>query len=144
MGKSPDVAAEGVDRGKVYYCTPVPPRAKRSRKEADASSSGRPWWVPERDMGSRPDAAATEKRIVCTAYRKLNEWVGRWGADAGDSAIRRGDTRFAENQHAPIREIAANLRGVSAATVGKYWGEMQGNQGVLTSEKARGPAGKKR
>ena len=83
---------EGVALGKVSYCTPAPPRANRSRTAADAASSGRPRWGPERDMGSSPDATAAEKMIVCKVYRKPNEWVARRSADAGDSPIRRNDT----------------------------------------------------
>ena len=93
-------------------------------------------------MGSRADATATEKRIFCKVRRKLGEWVGRWSADSGDAPVRRNDTWFAENQRWSIRDIAANLCGLSSATLGKCWEGMQDNQGVLTAANVHGPAKK--
>ena len=133
------VEEEDVALGKLAYCTPAPSRAKRGRQEAGLAADERPWWAPERDNGTRTDATATEKRLVCKVYQKLNEWVGRWGAEDADAPLRRNDTWFAENKNGPIRNIASQLLGLSSATVGKYWKEMQENSGILSAAKPRGP-----
>ena len=93
-------------------------------------------------MGTRTDATANEKRLVCKVYQKLNERVGMWGAEDADAPLRRNDTWFAENKNGPIRNIAAQLRGLSSSTVGKYWKDIQENRGILSAANPRGPQGK--
>ena len=129
------VEEEDVAFGKLAYCAPAPSRAKRGRPGADLAADERPWWAPERDMGTRTDATATEKRLVCKVYPKLNEWVGRWGAEdadaplrrndswvaeESDAPLRRNDTWCSETENGPIRNIASQLLGLSTAAVGKY------------------------
>ena len=119
--------------GKLARCVPAPSRAKSGGEDAELAADERPLWAPGRDMGTRTDATATEKRLVCKVYQKLNEWVGRWGEEDSDAPLRRGDTWSAENKNGPIRNIAAQLLGLSFATVGKYWKEMQENDGILAA-----------
>ena len=75
-------------------------------------------------MGSWADAAATEKRIVRNVFPILNERVGRWGAAPVDAPLRRKYTWISRKKKGHIRNIAAQLRGVSSATV---WGVLAGN-----------------
>ena len=128
--------------GELAYCAPAPSRAKRGRQDADLAADERPWWAPERDMGTRADATATEKRLARKVYQKLNEWVGRWGAEDSDAPSRRNDTWLAENKNGPIRNIAAQLLGLSSATVGKYWKEMQETMEFSPPQSPAAPRGK--
>ena len=98
----------------------------------------RPWRPPGRDTGTRTDATATEKRLLCKVYQKLNERFGRWGAEESDAPSRRNDTWFAENGNGPIRNIAAQLLGLFPATVGGIGGDA-GNDGILAAATPRGP-----
>ena len=85
-------------------------------------------------MGTRADATATEKRLLCKVYQKLNERVRRWGEEASDAPLRRIDTWFAETEKGPIRNIASHLLGLSSATVGEYRKAMRENDGILAAE----------
>ena len=87
-------------------------------------------------MGGRAASTSTEKRLVWKVYQEQNEWVGRWSADPGAAPIRRNDTWFAGNKNGQVRNIAAQLFGISAATVRAYWQEMPDNEGVLTAANA--------
>ena len=129
----------GVAVGRSAYCAPASSRAKSGEKEAGFPADERPWWAPGRDMGTRTDATATEKRISRKVCQKLNDWVGMWGAEDADAPLRRNDSWFAENKNGPIRNIAAQLLGLSSATVGKYWKEMQENSGILAAAQPSGP-----
>ena len=142
MDAWPDVTGEDVAAGKVAFFTPAPPSGKRRRASTEGESMSRPWWADERDPKSRLDATATEKRIFCKVYQKHNEWLGRWATDDDTIPIRGNEDWFMENQSSPIRNIAAQLCGISHKTLGKYWGEMQAIGGALTSARPRGP-GKK-
>ena len=115
----------GVAAGKVAFWAPAPPSGKRRRASTEGESMSRPWRADERDPKSRLDATATEKRISCKVCQKLNEWLGMWAADDDTIHIRRNENWLMENQSSPIRNIAAQLFGISHKTLGKYWGEMQ-------------------
>ena len=142
MDAFPAVTEEDVATGMVAFCTPAPSAAKRMLSLGAGSEEPRPFWSQSRVEKSRIDATAPEKRLVCKVYQKLGEWIGRWGADPSDAPIARNEEWFGKNRNSPIREIAAQLLGLSSSTVGNYWKEMQGGRGVLTSAKPRGPAKK--
>ena len=65
------------------------------------------------------------------------------GVEMGDKPVRRREGWFRENSNSPPREISAQLLGIPTSTVGRYWGEMRGNSGVLASPRARGPPQKR-
>ena len=58
--------AEGAPFRAAAYCAPAPSRAKRGRQEANLAAAERPWRAPGRDVGTRADAAATEKKLRVT------------------------------------------------------------------------------
>ena len=62
----------------------------------------------------------------------------------GDAAwpLCRNEQWIQENANSPIREIAAQLCGLSSSTVGRYWEGAQEVGGALCSAKARGPVKK--
>ena len=67
--------------------------------------------------------------------------MGRGKGGDAEWPLRRNEQWFQENANSPIREIAAQLCGVSSSAVGRYWKEAQ-EGGVLCSAKARGPVKK--
>ena len=140
MDAFPSVTEEDVAMGMVSFCTPVPSRAKRRLSVGAGSEEPRPFWSQSRVEKSRIDATAHEKRLVCKVYQKLNEWLGRWKGGPCDAPVARNEEWFANNRCGPIREIAAQLLGLSSSTVGNYWEEMQDSKGALTSANPRGPA----
>ena len=93
-------------------------------------------------MGARTDSA--EKRLARKVYQKLSERVGRWNAEDADATLGMGDTWIAGNKHGPIRNIASHLFGLLSATVGKYWKELEENDGIHAAEKTIGPTGNRR
>ena len=142
MAEFPTVSDDDVAFGKVAFCTPAPRQNKRRLGSGEDAAARRPFWAPDRDGSARVDATAAEKRLVCKVYQKLNDWLGRRKGDFPDAPVLPNADWFSSNPNGPIREIAAELLGISSTTVGKYWKEMQCGGGVLVSAKPRGPAKK--
>ena len=73
MGAFPVDTYEDVAMGLVAICTPSPMAAKRRLSTGAGAAETRPFWSQSRGDKSRIDAAASEKRLVCKVYQKLNE-----------------------------------------------------------------------
>ena len=65
------------------------------------------------------------KRLFRKVYRNLNDWLGRRkGGFPGARVLPNADW-FSPNPRGKIREIAAQILGISSDTVCKYWKEIQ-------------------
>ena len=102
-----------------------------------ADEDPRPWYAPERDMGSRKAATEIAQAPVCRVYKKLNNWIcGSMGGKGGRFA-------YSEERRLVFRQPAQPEPEDSIVTLARYWKEVRDDQGSITPEKRRAPQRRK-